>query len=327
MRRPFLYVKINNTINGFIFMLIVMAWSGIVSAATISGIYSHDTPTTSAQSNCSVFISGGSIYEDFVGTNSYSATYQPVCKATLPTAYVPTTGPYQLRSLFLCSEPSCVNGNNYLSKFSTNTVQIDSTKPLSQQNLSFTGSSRAYTIEDTGGHFFENMCILLVDAEGNSYIMPSIGLQSGCSNATILKPVPPTPVGSCTINSGSDLNVTLGNIDRAQLVTVPGTGTPRHYQIPVNCTGAPVEADMKIMYTPLTVSGTDVVKSSSNGLGITIIYNGQPVPPSTSVTQSYIVGSNVIDLAFETVRDPSVVVGDVPTGAFTASATVVLTQQ
>lgn len=84
---------------------------------------------------------------------------------------------------------------------------------------------------------------------------------------------------------------------------------------------------MQLSYTPISVSGTEVVKSSSNGLGVSIIYNDKPLSTTDTTPVTFISGSNTLDLAFEAVRDPAVDSGDIPTGAFSASAVLVMTQQ
>ena len=107
-----------------------------------------------------------------------------------------------------------------------------------------------------------------------------------------------------------------------------GTGSARDIQIRVSCTGdaTTIDVDMKLSYTPLSVGGKEVVKTSTNGLGVSIIYNNTVLSTTDTTTLSFVPGSNQLDLAFEAMRDPTVVVGDVATGAFSASATLIMTQ-
>ncbi|MFU2317529.1 fimbrial protein [Rahnella sp. PCH160] len=135
------------------------------------------------------------------------------------------------------------------------------------------------------------------------------------------------PDTSCTLNNGNDLSVNLGTVDRAQMPTVPGSGSMRHIQVPVDCTGGDVTVNMQLNYTPISLSGGQVIKSSSNGLGVSVVYNSKILSTTDVTPVTFLSGSNSMDLAFQAVRDPAVEIKDVPTGAFTASAVLVMTQQ
>ncbi len=85
--------------------------------------------------------------------------------------------------------------------------------------------------------------------------------------------------------------------------------------------------NMQINYTPITVSGTQVINSSINGLGVAIGYDNKFMKPADIVPLSFVEGANNVSLDFEAVRDPAVAVADIKTGPFTASAVLVMTQQ
>lgn len=84
---------------------------------------------------------------------------------------------------------------------------------------------------------------------------------------------------------------------------------------------------MQLNYTPVTVSGTQVVNSSVNGVGVAVSYNDKILSPSDVTTMQLAQGTTNVTLKFGAVRNPSVAVGDIKTGAFTASAVLVMTQQ
>lgn len=229
--------------------------------------------------------------------------------------YLPTSGQYRAKITLSTS-----NRDNAIST----PFYIDSNTNLSAQNISTSGTDvpiSAVISSDTGVH----VCYSLLDSNNTEWALAD---GRDCSGKPI-PPTPPAPPTSCSINNGNALNVNLGTLDRAQLVTVPGTGSARHFQIPITCTGdvSNIPVSMKVSYTPISVSGKEVIKSSANGLGVSIIYNGNILSTSTATPLSFVPGSNQLDLAFEAVRDPNVTVGSVPTGAFTASATVIMTQQ
>lgn len=175
---------------------------------------------------------------------------------------------------------------------------------------------------DLGGQV---ICVYLVDDAGHRYTPGN----SECDQTNVkpLPPTPPPPDTSCTINNGNALSVNLNTVDRAQLPTVPGSGSMRHLQVPVDCTGGNVTVNMKLNYTPIILTAGQVVKSSANGLGVSIVYNSKLLSSTDITPVTFLKGSNTLDLAFQAVRDPNVEIKDVPTGAFTASAVLVMTQQ
>ncbi len=80
-------------------------------------------------------------------------------------------------------------------------------------------------------------------------------------------------------------------------------------------------------YTPLTINGAEVIKTSANGVGVAVMYNKQSLSTVDGVPVTLVSGSNTLSLDFQAVRDPAVPVGEVPPGHFTASAVLVMTQQ
>lgn len=210
----------------------------------------------------------------------------------------------------------------------TNAVWIDASKPIGDQNLTFSGGSRAFInpyLHDGEGRY----CLYL---EGNGGIY-SINLPDTSWNIcnsygpNPLPPTPPQPVISCKVNNNNNLDVNLGTLDRAVIPTVPGSGQPQSAQFPVTCTGGAATMKMQLNYTPITVSGSQVVNSSINGLGVAVSYNDKILAPSDITTMQFPEGNTDVTLKFEAVRNPSVEVADIKTGPFTASAVLVMTQQ
>lgn len=88
-----------------------------------------------------------------------------------------------------------------------------------------------------------------------------------------------------------------------------------------------VSAEMNLNYTAITVAGKNVIKSSSNGLGVGMLYNDQVMAPNANTAMQFNEGSYQFNLSFIAVRDPAVTLADVSAGAFSASATLIMTQQ
>ncbi|WP_312974527.1 fimbrial protein [Atlantibacter sp.] len=168
------------------------------------------------------------------------------------------------------------------------------------------------------------ICGYLVDNQNGT--MYALGIYAPCFNGNSLPPEP-VPDTSCTFNSGNDLTVSLGSLERGELPTTPDTGTAKTVEIPVNCTGGDVPMTMKLSYMPISAAGNEVVKTSANGVGVAILYNGKTLSTSETTPINFLEGSSTLSLAFQALRDSNVEVKDIPTGTFTASAVMTMTQQ
>lgn len=235
--------------------------------------------------------------------------------------YVPEEGNYAL-VLVKCSTTYCTPGSAYGHAPITRSTRLTTDRPITQQNI-------AVNNEIVSGTKYVSLCYALMRDDGTAYV--ATGNNALCGGDGGEQPLPPTPPvkpTSCSINNGNTLNVLLGSVERSLLPVTPGSGTITHNQVNVDCTGDEnILVNMQLNYSPISISGTEVVKSSSNGLGVSILYGDKPLSTTDNTPVTFISGSNTLDLGFQTVRDPAVDVGDIPTGAFSASAVLVMTQQ
>lgn len=277
--------------------------------ADISGVYGVDGRRMG--NKCA---DSSSWYVTTVSTEKFSLMSS--CSIT-SNKYVPKSGQYHVEVII-----RNIHDASLVLDVSSELFNVDATKTIAQQSIhAISTATDSYSGSASG----TELCLYLVDTTNHKFT-PNSG--TGCNDGnTILPPTPPIPDTSCTLNDGNALNVNLGNVDRAQLPTVPGSGSMRHIQVPVDCTGGDVTVNMQLNYTPIVLSAGQVIKSSSNGLGVSVVYNSK-ILSSTDITPvTFTTGSNSMDFAFQAVRDPTVEIKDVPTGAFTASAVLVMTQQ
>lgn len=145
-----------------------------------------------------------------------------------------------------------------------------------------------------------------------------------CEDAYKLPVEPP----KCTLNGGTDLDVHLGKLERMDIAVKSGTTTPVTKDISIKCDGNIVyDANMKLEFTPISVSNEQVISTSTTGLGVAVLYNGRTVQPGQTFPLSYQPGIHTLKLGFEAVRDPAVAATDLKTGDFTANAVLVFTEQ
>ncbi|WP_161808632.1 fimbrial protein [Franconibacter pulveris] len=232
--------------------------------------------------------------------------------------YVPVSGKYKVRLSLTTS-----NFEHADSSY----AYFDANQNLSSQTVNVTSSDVPISLVS---ELAVHACYVLVNEAGKEWALP-VGDRRGCSRYPPIPPSPPAPTVSCTINNSGALSVNFGSIDRTSLPTVPGTGTILSKQIPVVCSSssssATINMSMKVNYTAITVSGAQVIKTSSNGVGVSVIYNNQVLASGSAKNMVFNKGSNSMVLGFEAVRNPVVSVGDVPTGSFSASAVMVMTMQ
>lgn len=265
----------------------------------------------------------------YPGKSAYYGKGQPVAFMTSggntgdSQAYVPNSGNYTLK-LYWCPYPenmdTCSKGKGSV-LLSSPSVYLVSSRPFDEQQVitsGVTGTSRS-----AGAY-----CITLSDDQtgyeyrGNMGYGPD-GRGKFCGDAHKLPVNPPV----CTFNGGTVLDVKLGQLERDDIATKPGTTTPVSKDITINCAGSvEYNANMKLEYTPISVSNDNVVSTSTKGLGVAVLYKGKAIQPSDSFPLSYQPGINTLTLGFEAVRDPAMASGDLKTGDFTANAVLVFTE-
>ncbi|EKK4080141.1 fimbrial protein [Cronobacter dublinensis] len=289
----------------FVFLIITSEWQ--VVNAVINGVHGINY-SSSASVNC---------YANPPQLDSGAYFKGKACDIHV-FGYVPVSGKYKVR-LALTS----ANNEHADSSYG----YFDSTKNLDSQTVNVTSSNVPISLVTS---YMVHACYVLVDEAGKEWSLP-VGDGRGCTGYTPVPPTPPAPTVSCVINNNGALSVDFGSIDRTSLPTVPGTGQIQSKQIPIVCTSASSTAtatmSMKVNYTSITVSGAQVIKTSANGVGVSVLYNDQVLASGSVKNMVFNTGSNSLTLGFEAVRNPAVSIGDIPTGAFSASAVMVMTMQ
>ena len=232
-------------------------------------------------------------------------------------AYVPASGYYTVITV--------VEWNGNLKRdYKTNPVYLDGSKTINEQDINLTGGvNDLITMNPNTGLW---LCPVIVDSNGKRFLFPEY--QTECDPSIPVLPFTPTvPDTSCTVNGGNALSVSLGTLNRDEIPTVPDSASAISKTISVVCTGGTVTANMQLNYTPISVGSNQAVKTSANGVGAAIFYSNKVLAPSDVTSVNFLEGSNTVTLGFQAVRDSTVALKDIPTGAFTANAVLVMTQQ
>ncbi|OBU10920.1 fimbrial protein [Morganella psychrotolerans] len=265
------------------------------------------------------------------GTDAYYAEGQPISflmsqggNTGDSHAFVPYPGNFQLK-LYWCNYPANMDtcskaGGTVL--ITGELVRLEPTRSLDEQKIYINDQTRK--APSAGGY-----CFTISDPEtgyeyrGNMGYGPD-GRGKFCEDAYKLPVEPP----KCIFNSDADLDIQLGQLERGDIAVKAGASSPVTKDITVSCGGNIVyNANMKLDYTPISVSNDNVVSTSTKGLGVAVLYKGKAIQPGDSFPLSYQPGINTLTLGFEAVRDPAMASGDLKTGDFTANAVLVFTEQ
>ena len=230
---------------------------------------------------------------------------------------VPVSGSYGV-ALYETNSPGPYEAGRG-AHFSSEKYYINAGVELNTLQFTFSGTDKLWETPKT------YMCYVLYKADdwlNHQYQFNNT--PQGCTNGNVL---PPAPVLiTCTFNNGNALDVSLGDVDRSIIGTLPGTTPATDKLLDVTCTGTGTATySIKFQYTPGSTDGNQYIHSSANGLSIAMSLNDTVVDTATTYTRTYNVGTQTEKLSFEPVRDPSVAYTDIPTGAFTASAVMIAT--
>lgn len=255
----------------------------------------------------------------FSGTNGFSVT------GPMGSNYVPYTSVWKMM-YYICplavdpyhTKAACTIKASSASYESTVSNNISSTSTLGSQTVDFTTGNGSIPANSS-------ICYALKDVNNPSIIWRSSDARM-CSDAHTLPATPST----CYLNYQEVLNVDLGTLERSTIATTAHAGDKGNVSKPIQilCTrDGGVTVKTTFQYTAIAINGVGVVSTANNALGVAIIYKGKVVTPSSSFQETFKSGYTTVNLEFEAVRDAAISTDKLPTGAFTASAVMVMTEQ
>lgn len=233
--------------------------------------------------------------------------------------YPPFTDNYRMRAHFCPSNSrgTCTIARSTQTMDTVNALKLLSTERINAREHNFGGYNGILSVDS-------NACYTLVDSKGYEW---TGGGGFMCSDGGKLPDIP----AICYLNQDMDLSVDMGLLERGKIATRPVSGTTGNIKkkFPVLCTrDAGVTVSTTFQFTPLTINGDEVVATSTANLGVAIFYNGKLVgPDSTPINETFDVGFTDRELEFQAVRNPDTAFSDIPTGSFTASAVMIMTEQ
>lgn len=233
-----------------------------------------------------------------------------ICPLTPYTGHVDSFTPPPLESCTLNKATSHYE--------STSSASISSSRQIKDQDVDFTTGKGVIPAHSS-------ICYALKDVNNPGVIWRSNDARM-CADAHDLPDNPST----CYLNYQETLNVDLGMLERSEIATLAHSGDKGNVIKPVQvlCVrDGGVTVTITFKYTPILVNSVGVVSTTNPAVGVAIIYKGKTVQPSSSFKETFSSGYTTVNLEFEAVRDQTVPIAQIPTGAFTANAVMIMTEQ
>ena len=228
--------------------------------------------------------------------------------------YVPVSDVWSVVA-HLCDASSgatCTLSNTIATVHSNKSARLTADKTVNAQNPDFGGGAgptipKAITI-----------CYTFMSSDGHEWASDA---DRTCQDARML----PEDPQICGINSGNNLDVSLGTLESNKIPTVPDASGSVKKSISIQCQGnASLKAKVSFKFTSISVSGNTVVASSNPGLGVALFYQDRLVKPDTAFDLSVPSGGSTITLGFQGIKDTT---QSLTGGDFSADAVMIITQQ
>jgi len=275
---------------------------------------------TTLDSNCQI---GEDVQSQYSGNAQFAGDgdwglWDNFIKVKHP-AYVPKRSQYVMHWAFCDNTTHCTIAKSHSISPPTGALTIEPTLNLAYNDIKFPHGN------STIGHTHDGMvCGFFEDTSTGEKLVPSTeGLF--CNDVSIMPTTPP----KCTVNNGNDLTVTYNNIDLSSIGTsVDNSVSGDSVKMPtfsVTCERMSKEAVAKLWAMTVSMGGVEVVKTSLDGLGVAVSLNDKLLGSGkTALIRGGVTGPGTQTMRFQLVRDPS---KKNISGAFNASATLILTEQ
>jgi minor fimbrial subunit len=134
----------------------------------------------------------------------------------------------------------------------------------------------------------------------------------------------PTTSDNCVVTTTNNWNIAFGSVERSEIPTTSGTEQTKALNL--TCTGATAhDFNVKLNMTPTSWS-TSQLATSNPDLGVQVTVAGAAVKLGDSFAMK-VTGSGSKTLGFSVLRNPKTKALDVATGDFSASGTLVVSEQ
>lgn len=165
----------------------------------------------------------------------------------------------------------------------------------------------------------QSVCLVYKDQLGRLWALTyTDGSQCGTGKKV------PTTSDNCTVTTTDNWNIAFGNVERSDISTT--SGTEKTKDLTLACTGTTAhDFSVKLNMTPTSWS-TSQLATSNPDLGVQVTVAGTAAKLGESFAMK-VTGSGSTTLGFSVLRNPKTKALDIATGDFSASGTLVVSEQ
>lgn len=175
------------------------------------------------------------------------------------------------------------------------------------------------------GNAYKNLCFSITAVNGVSWGIWGINYSYSPGVVMCSVPVNRAVPDTCSVSTPS-IDVAFEPIERSDIGTTAPTRTDVTKILSLSCTGTSTHNfSLKLNMTPASWSNSQIATSNS-ALGVSISKDGTILSNGTAFDMS-VSGAGTAALSFSLLKNPTVASSDIATGDFTASATLIVTEQ
>lgn len=176
-------------------------------------------------------------------------------------------------------------------------------------------------------NFYRNLCFSVTAVRSSASGWGIWGINYLYPAGTVMCSAPINRVApdTCSVSTPS-IDVAFGQIERSTIGTSAPAKNAITKNVSLSCTGTSTHNfSLKLNMTPASWSNSQIA-TSNGALGVSISKDGTLLSNGTAFDMS-VLGSGTAALSFSLLKNPTVASSDIATGDFTASATLIVTEQ
>lgn len=193
-------------------------------------------------------------------------------------------------------------------------------------NGAITGGINAGTGDVWNPNAYKNLCFSITPVNpSNGWSIWGINYTYPAGTVMCSVPINRVVADTCSVSTPS-IDVAFGQLERSEISTTLPASNDVSKTLTLNCSGTSVHNfSLKLNMTPVSWSNSQITTSNS-ALGISVSKDSTVLNNGSSFDMS-VTGSGTAGLVFSVLRNPSLPSSSIATGDFTASATLVVTEQ
>ncbi|MGC1027650.1 fimbrial protein [Pantoea agglomerans] len=174
---------------------------------------------------------------------------------------------------------------------------------------------------------YKNLCFSITGVNSSSgWLIWGINYTYPVGQVMCSAPINRIAADTCSATTPS-IDVAFGELERSKIPTQPGGEYDKTKSFTLSCTGSSAHNfSLKLNMVPVSWSSSQMT-TSNTALGVSMSKDSVTISNGSSFTMNVPAGgSNIANLVFSVLKNPSLQASKIATGDFTASATLVVTE-